>query len=67
MSLEKKSNLIPKKTGRKSNRDRTLVKLLESSALMASEISTICLSSDPNELCQKLKIITARKRRWYFF
>ena len=43
--------------GRKSSRDRTMVKVLESPAFMASGIPIITLSSDPNELCARLKIL----------
>ena len=35
----------------KSTRDRRLIKLLKLPAVMASGISTIILSSEPNELC----------------
>ena len=56
-----------KATGNKSTRDRTLIKLLESQGLMvsASGVSsahkkessskTMFLSSDPNELCDRIK------------
>ena len=46
--------------GKKSTRDRKLIKLLNSPGLMvsASGISkTIFLSSDPNELCDRLKLL----------
>ena len=46
--------------GNKSTRDRKLIKLLNSPGLMvsASGVSkTIFLSSDPNELCDRLKLI----------
>ena len=51
--------------GRKSTRDRTLIKLLKSPGLMvsASGVSkTIMLSSDPNELCDRLKLLLQEKR-----
>ena len=48
--------------GRKSSRDRTLMKLLKSPAIMASGISkTIFLSSDPDELCPRLKLLLQEK------
>ena len=53
-----------KQKGRKSNRDRTLIKKLKSSGLMvsASGVSkTILLSSDPNELCDRLKLLLHEK------
>ena len=48
----------------KSTRDRTLIKLLKSPGLMlsASGVSkTIILSSDPNELCDRLKFLLQEK------
>ena len=48
----------------KSTRDRKLIKLLESPGLMvsASGISkTIFLSSDPDELCERLKLLLQEK------
>ena len=49
----------------KSTRDRTLLKLLNSPGLMvsASGVSkTIFLSSDPNELCDRLKVLLQEKQ-----
>ena len=49
-----------KKIGNNSTRDRTLIKLLKSPGLMvsASGVSkTIFLSSDPDELCARLKLL----------
>ena len=51
-----------KAVGKKSTRDRTLIKLLKSPAIMASGASnTIFLSSDPNERCDRLKLILQEK------
>ena len=50
--------------GNKSTRDRKLIKLLNSPGLMvsASGLSkTIFLSSDPNELCDRLKLLLQEK------
>ena len=50
--------------GNKSTRDRKLIKLLESPGLMvsASGVSeTIFLSSNPNELCDRLKLLLEEK------
>ena len=50
--------------GNKSIRDRKLIKLLKSPGLMvsASNISkTIFLSSDPDELCERLKLLLQEK------
>ena len=47
--------------GRKSDRDKSLIRLLKSPAIMASGISTIFLSSNPNELCDRLKVLLQEK------
>ena len=48
--------------GNKSTRDRTLIKLLKSPANMASGISKIIiLSSDPDELCNRIKLLLQEK------
>ena len=48
--------------GRKSNRDKSMIKLLESPAIMASGISkTIFLTSDPDELCNRFKLSLQEK------
>ena len=45
-----------RRVGNKSTRDRKLIKVLYSPAIMASGVSkTLFLSSDPNELCDRLK------------
>ena len=46
-------NFNIKQKGRKSSRDQSPIKLLESPAILASAISTIFQSSDPNEPCDK--------------
>ena len=47
-----------KSTGRPSTRHSSIIKILESPAIMASGISkTIILSSDPNELCDRLNLL----------
>ena len=58
-------NAEVKAQGKKSNRDRTLIKLLKSQSLMisASRISnTIFLSSDPNELCNRINLLLQEKQ-----
>ena len=47
--------------GNKSTRDRKLLKLPKSPAIMVSEVTTIFLSSDPNELCDRLKLLLQEK------
>ena len=54
----------PKASGNKSTRDRKLIKILNSAGIMvsASGVSkTIFLSSDPNELCDRLKLLLQEK------
>ena len=53
-----------KAQGNKSKRDRTLLNLLKSPGLMVSAwgvSKTIFLSSDPNELCDRLKFLLQEK------
>ena len=50
------------RVGNKSTRDRTLINLLNSPRIMASGVSkTIFLSSDPNELFDRLKLLLQEK------
>ena len=61
----KEMHFDPKASGNKSTRDRKLIKLLNSPGLMvsASGLSkTIFLSSDPNELCDRLKLLLQEKQ-----
>ena len=54
----KELNFNIKQKGRKSDRDNPMIKLLKSPAIMASGTSNILfLSSDPDELCNRLKIV----------
>ena len=58
----KEMNFDLKAQGNKSTRDRTLIKLLKSPAIMASGVSkTIFLSSAPDELCSRLKLLLQEK------
>ena len=60
----KEMNFDQKAIGKKSTRDKTLIKLFESPGLMvsASGVSkTIFLSSDPDELCNRLKLLLQEK------
>ena len=48
--------------GRPSVRHNSIIRLLEQPAIMASGFSkTIILSSDPNELCDRLKLLLQEK------
>ena len=61
----KEMHFDAKAPGNKSIRDRKLIKLLNSPGLMvsASGISkTIFLSSDPNDLCDRLKLLLQEKQ-----
>ena len=54
----KEMHFDQKAIGKKSTRDRTLIYLLKSPAIMASGITkTIFLSSDPDELCYRIKLL----------
>ena len=58
----KEMNYDTKSTGRPSTRHTSIIKILESPAIMASDVSkTIFLSSDPNELCDRLKLLLQEK------
>ena len=51
-----------RRVGNKSTRDRTLIELHNSPAIMASGVSkTKFLSCDPNELCDRLKLLLQEK------
>ena len=59
----KEMHFDKKRVGNKSTRDRTLIILLNTPAIMASGISkTMFLSSDPNELCDRLKLLLQEKQ-----
>ena len=59
----KEMNFDLKAPGNKSTRDRTLIKLLKSPAIMASGVSkTLFLSSDSDELCDRLKLLLQEKQ-----
>ena len=60
----KEMHFDSKAFGNKSTRDRKLIKLLNSPGIMVSASSvskTIFLSSDPNELCDRLKLLVQEK------
>ena len=48
--------------GNTSTRDRTLIKLLKSPAILASGVSTIFSPSNPGELCDRLKLLLQDKQ-----
>ena len=58
----KEMNYYIKSTGRPSTRHNSMIRLLDQPAMMASGFSkTIILSSDPNELCDRLKLLLQEK------
>ena len=58
----KEMNYDTKSTGRPSVRHSSLIRLLDQPAIMASGVSkTIILSSNPNELCDRLKLLLQEK------
>ena len=58
----KEMNYGTKSTGRPSTRHTSITKILELPAIMASGVSkTIFLSSDPNEICDGLKLLLQEK------
>ena len=59
----KEMNYDTKSTGRPGTRHTSIIKILDSPAIMASGISkTIVLSSDPDELCERLKLLLQEKK-----
>ena len=58
----KEMNYDTKSTGRPGVRHNSMARLLDQPAIMASGFSkTIILSSDPNELCDRLKLLLQEK------
>ena len=58
----KEMNFNIKEKGNKSDRDKGFVRLLKSQKIMASGVAkTIILSSNPNELCDRLKLLLQEK------
>ena len=58
----KEMNYDTKSTGRPSVRHNSMIRLLDQPAITASGISkTLILSSDPNELCDRLKLLLQEK------
>ena len=61
--LAKEMNFIFRQKGNKSDRDKSIKRLLRSPRIMASGVSkTIFLSSDPNELCGRLTLLLQEKQ-----
>ena len=59
----KEMNFNIRQKGNKSDRDKSIIRLLRSPRTMASGVSkTIFLSSDPDELCNRLKLLLQEKQ-----
>ena len=58
----KEMNFNFKQKGRKSDRDKSVKKLLKSPAVMVSGISTTILSSNPDKHCDRLKLLLQEKQ-----
>ena len=59
----KEMNYDTKSTGRPNTRHTSIIKKLESPAIMASGIpKTTILSSDPNEFCDRLELLLQEKQ-----
>ena len=52
----KEMNFDFKKIGRPSTRDKSVKRILDSPAIMASRVTTIFLSENPDELCNRLRV-----------
>ena len=57
----KEMNYDIKSTGRPSVRHNSMIRLLDSPAIMASGVTTIFLSENPDELCDRLKLLLQEK------
>ena len=60
-NFAKEMNFDKSCVGNKSTRDRTLITLLNSPRIMASGVTTIFLSENANELCDRLKLLLQEK------
>ena len=59
----KEMNFNIRQKGNKSDRDKSIIRLLRSPRIMASGVSkTTFLSSDPDELCNRLKLLLQEKQ-----
>ena len=58
----KEMNFNSKQKKQKSDRDKSLINLFKSPAILASGISTKFLSPQPNELCERIKLLQQEKQ-----
>ena len=59
--LAKEMNFNIRQKGNKSDRDKSIIRLLRSPRIVASGVTTIFSSSDPDELCDRLKLLLQQK------
>ena len=59
--LAKEMNFNIKQKGNKSERDKSIIRLLRSPRIMASGVTTIFLSENADELCNRLKLLLQEK------
>ena len=56
-------NFNYRQKGQKSDRDQSMIKLLKTPSILASGVSkTKILSSNPNKLCDRLKLLLQQKQ-----
>ena len=58
----KEMNFDFRQQGRKSDSDKTMIKLLKAPAIMVSGVTTIFLPENPDESCNRLKLILQEKQ-----
>ena len=54
-------NFNIREKGNKSDRDKSIIRLLRSPRIMASGVTTLFLSENPDELCDRLKLLLQEK------
>ena len=59
--LAKEMNFNIRQKGNKSDRDKSIIRLLRSPRIMASGVTTIFLSENADELCDRLKLLLQEK------
>ena len=59
--LVKEKNFNIRQKGNKSDRDKSIIRLLRSPRIMASGVTTIFLSENADELCKRLKLLLQEK------
>ena len=59
----KEMNFNIRQQGRKSDRDKSMIKLLKSPAIVASGATTIFLPENPDELCNRIKLLLQEQEK----